>query len=217
MGSKPISPGAVAATPPRLWSAQAIDVVERLFLLCLFAWFVSRILPSVTAQPYNMLILVSESLTAFLVLIRRPGPMATSAYAWAIAIVGTCSPLLVLPAAAASLIPVDVAAFLMLAGLFVSLAAKAFLRRSFGIVAASRGVRRGGPYRLVRHPMYSGYVITQIGFLLLNPTLWNVAVYALTWTTLLMRVREEESFLSQDPAYRDYQADVRYRLLPGVF
>jgi protein-S-isoprenylcysteine O-methyltransferase Ste14 len=217
MGSKPITPDIVAAAPPRLWSAHAIDAVERLFLLCLFAWFVSRILPSVGAQPYNMLILVSESLTAFLVLIRRPGPMATSLYAWAIAIVGTCSPLLVLPTEDATLIPVKLAAFLMVSGLFVSLAAKAFLRRSFGIVAASRGVRRGGPYRLVRHPMYSGYVVTQIGFLLLNPSLWNVAVYAVTWGTLLLRVREEEAFLSQDPAYRDYQGDVRYRLMPGVF
>jgi protein-S-isoprenylcysteine O-methyltransferase Ste14 len=217
MGSKPISPDIVAATPPRLWSAHAVDAAERLFLLCLFAWFVSRILPSVADQPYNMLILVSESLTAFLVLIRRPGPMATSLYAWLIAIVGTCSPLLVLPTGDAALIPIKLAAFLMVSGLFVSLAAKAFLRRSFGIVAASRGVRRGGPYRLVRHPMYSGYVITQIGFLLLNPSLWNVAVYAVTWGTLLLRVREEEAFLSQDPAYRAYQGDVRYRLLPGLF
>ena len=217
MGSKPISTQAVAASTPRLTGAIIVDAIERLFLLCLFAWFVSRILPSVTAQPYNMLILVSESLTAFLVLIRRPGPMATTFYAWAIAIIGTCSPLLVSPNPQASLIPVGVAAFLMMSGLLVSLSAKAFLRRSFGIVAASRGVRRGGPYRVVRHPMYSGYVITQVGFLLLNPSPWNVAVYALTWTTLLMRVREEEAFLCQDPAYRDYQADVRYRLLPGVF
>jgi protein-S-isoprenylcysteine O-methyltransferase Ste14 len=125
--------------------------------------------------------------------------------------------LLVLPTGDAALIPIKLAAFLMVSGLFVSLAAKAFLRRSFGIVAASRGVRRGGPYRLVRHPMYSGYVITQIGFLLLNPSLWNVAVYAVTWGTLLLRVREEEAFLSQDPAYRAYQGDVRYRLLPGLF
>ena len=216
MEAKPISPGVVAATPPRQWSAHAVDAVERVFLLCLFAWFVSRIMPSVTGQPYNMLILVSESLTAFLILVRRPGPMANSVYAWTIAIVGTCSPLFVLPAGE-TLIPVAVAAFMMLFGLFLSISAKAFLRRSFGLVAASRGVRRGGPYRLVRHPMYSGYVITQIGFLLLNPSLWNVAVYAVTWSTLLMRVLEEERFLSQDPAYRDYMADVRYRLFPGVF
>ncbi len=86
--------GAIA----RGWQeARAVDVGERLFLLLLYGWFLSRILPSVADQPYNLLILVSETVTALLVLIRRPGPMATSLYAWAIAIVGTCAPLLVLP------------------------------------------------------------------------------------------------------------------------
>lgn len=207
------------AAPPRRKSWQEsplVDFGERLFLLLLFGWFLSRILPSVAGQPYNMLILVSESVTAFLVLIRRPGPMATTLYAWLVAIIGTCSPLLVLPAGG-TLVPVEIAALLMTTGLFLSLAAKAFLRRSFGIVAARRGVRRGGPYRLVRHPMYSGYVVTQAGFLLLNPSLWNAAVYAVAWLTLVLRIDEEEKFLSQDPAYRAYQADVRWRLAPGLY
>lgn len=206
--------GAIA----RGWQeARAVDVGERLFLLLLYGWFLSRILPSVADQPYNLLILISETVTALLVLIRRPGPMATSLYAWAIAIVGTCAPLLVLPTPGGTLVPVAVAASMMTTGLLISLLAKAFLRRSFGIVAACRGVRRGGPYQLVRHPMYSGYVVTQLGFLLLNPSFWNAAVYALAWTTLVMRIGEEEKFLSQDALYRDYQADVRYRLIPGIY
>jgi protein-S-isoprenylcysteine O-methyltransferase Ste14 len=195
----------------------AVDIGERLVVLALFGWFVSHIIPSVADHPYNLLILGSETLTALLVLIRRPGPMATSLYAWAIAIVGTCAPLLVLPADGGIGVPVALAASLMTTGLFLSLAAKAFLRRSFGIVAASRGVRRGGPYRLMRHPMYAGYIVTQIGFLSLNPSLWNAAVYALAWTTLVLRIAEEEKILSQDPAYRDFQADVRYRLFPGLY
>ena len=195
---------------------RAVDIGERVLLMILFGWFLSQILPSVAGQPYNLLILVSETLTAFLVLIRRSGPMATSFYAWAIAIIGTCAPLLVQPSSGA-LIPVEAAAALMTAGLLVSLAAKLFLRRSFGIVAACRGVRREGPYRLVRHPMYTGYVITQLGFLLANPSLLNGAVYAVAWGMLLLRIREEEEMLSRDPVYRDYVAAVRYRLLPGVY
>ena len=167
-------------------------------LMVLYGWFLSQIVPSVAGQPYNALILVSETLTALLVLIRRPGPMATSFYAWAIAIIGTCAPLLVQPAGGA-LIPIGAAAALMIVGLFVSLAAKLFLRRSFGIVAACRGVRREGPYRLVRHPMYTGYVITQLGFLLANPSLLNLAVYGAAWAMLLLRIEEEETMLSLDP------------------
>jgi protein-S-isoprenylcysteine O-methyltransferase Ste14 len=214
LATNPDPNGAIA----RGWlQVDAVDFGERLVVLGLYGWFLSHIIPSVADHPYNLLILVSETLTALLVLIRRRGPMATSLYAWAIAIAGTCAPLLVLPTPGGSEFPVAVGATLMTTGLFVSLAAKAFLRRSFGIVAASRGVRRGGPYRLVRHPMYAGYIVTHIGFLMLNPSFWNAAVYALAWATVVMRIAEEEKILSQDLAYRDFQGDVRYRLFPGLY
>jgi protein-S-isoprenylcysteine O-methyltransferase Ste14 len=212
----PPSPSLSTPARRRAEEMRAVDIGERVLLMVFYGWFLSQIVPSVAGHPYNLLILASESLTALLVLIRRPGPIATSFYAWAIAIIGTCSPLLVTPVDGA-LIPIWWAALLMTIGLFVSLAAKLFLRRSFGIVAACRGVRREGPYRLVRHPMYTGYVITQLGFLLANPSLQNAAVYAIAWGMLLLRIKEEEAMLSRDPAYRDYVTAVRYRLVPGVY
>ena len=208
----------VISAPARRRSQEerAVDIGERVLLMVFYGWFLSQIVPSVAGQPYNLLILASETLTALLVLIRRPGKMATSFYAWAIAIIGTCAPLLVQPVDG-GLIPLWWAALLMTFGLFVSLAAKLFLRRSFGIVAACRGVRREGPYRLVRHPMYTGYVVTQLGFLLANPSLQNAAVYGIAWAMLLLRIGEEEAMLSRDPAYRDYRGTVRYRLVPGIY
>jgi len=212
----PASQPFVAPKAYRSQEERAVDIGERVLLMVFYGWFLSQIVPSVAGQPYNLLILASETLTALLVLIRRPGQMATSFYAWAIAIIGTCAPLLVRPVDG-GLIPIWWAALLMTFGLFVSLAAKLFLRRSFGIVAACRGVRREGPYRLVRHPMYTGYLVTQLGFLLANPSLLNASVYAVAWGMLLLRIREEEEMLSRDPAYRDYVATVRYRLLPGIY
>ena len=50
-----------------------------------------------------------------------------------------------------------------------------------------------------------------------DPSPWNAAVYALAWGMLLLRIAEEEKMLSLDPAYRDYAAAVRYRLLPGLY
>lgn len=194
-----------------------VDYGERIFLLLLFGWFVSRVAPSVVDHPYNAMILASESFTAILVMVRRPGPMSVSLYAWLIAIAGTCAPLLVYPAEGEPPIPAEISALLMLVGLFLSFGAKAFLRRSFGIVAANRKVQRGGPYRIMRHPMYSGYVVTQIGFFLLNPTLWNASVYVAAWFAMVLRIEEEEKFLSQDQAYRDYKEDVRWRLFPGFY
>ncbi|HTU10681.1 MAG TPA: isoprenylcysteine carboxylmethyltransferase family protein [Allosphingosinicella sp.] len=192
------------------------DYGERVFLLLLFGWFVSRVAPSVPDHPYNAMILASESFTAILVMVRRPGPMSVSLYAWLIAIAGTCSPLLVYPAGEPA-IPVEAGALMMLAGLFLSFGAKLFLRRSFGIVAANRKVQRGGVYRIMRHPMYSGYVVTQLGFFLLNPTLWNASVYLVAWFAMVLRIEEEEKFLSNDQAYRDYKAHVRWRLFPGFY
>ena len=45
-------------------------------------------------------------------------------------------------------------------GLAVVIVGKMTLGRSFGVVPANRGVVVGGPYRLVRHPIYTGYLIT---------------------------------------------------------
>jgi len=193
------------------------DYSERILLLLLFGWFVSRVAPSVVDNPYNAMILAAESFTAILVMVRRPGPMSVSLYAWLIAIAGTCAPLLVYPATGEPPIPAEIPALLMLAGLFLSFGAKAFLRRSFGIVAANRKVQRGGPYRIMRHPMYAGYVITQMGFFLLNPTLWNASVYVAAWFAMVLRIEEEEKFLSRDQAYCDYRQDVRWRLCPGFY
>ena len=70
----------------------------------------------------------------------------------------------------------------MMAGLCVNISAKLFLNRSFGIVAANRGIKRGGPYRLVRHPMYFGSILTQVGFVLASFKLTTLALYLVAWT-----------------------------------
>jgi protein-S-isoprenylcysteine O-methyltransferase Ste14 len=163
-----------------------------------------------------MLILVAETFTVTFAVIRRVGAIATSFFPWAVAFLGTYLPLSVMPVGT-PIIPVWAGVFLMLYGLLISLSAKLSLRRSFGLVAACRGVRRGGPYKVVRHPMYLGYYVINVGFVLLNPSLWNLGIYTCAFIATLLRIREEEKMLLQDPAYRDYADDVRYRMLPGIF
>ncbi len=82
---------------------------------------------------------------------------------------------------------------------------------------ANRGVKTRGLYRVVRHPIYAGYTLTHIGFLLGFPSLQNAALYAAVFAIEVMRLLREEAVLKRDPAYVDYAARVRYRLLPGVF
>jgi protein-S-isoprenylcysteine O-methyltransferase Ste14 len=212
----PARDGAAAAPDARRQGAVAVDLAERLVLLALYLWFLHHFIPSMWGQPYNMLVMIAETFTITLVLIRRTGETATNLYAWAIAFTGTCLPLFVAPSGP-PIVPVWGAVFLMLYGLLISVSAKLSLRRSFGVVAARRSIRHGGPYRIIRHPMYLGYIITNIGALLINPSVWNLSIYGSSFLANLLRIAEEERMLSQDSAYRDYVGAVRFRLIPGLF
>jgi protein-S-isoprenylcysteine O-methyltransferase Ste14 len=91
------------------------------------------------------------------------------------------------------------------------------LGRSFGIVAANRGVRTTGFYRFVRHPLYGSYMISYLGFLVGNLSILNVLLVFLTVLCQYARAVAEERILLQDPAYRAYAQRVHYRFIPYIF
>jgi protein-S-isoprenylcysteine O-methyltransferase Ste14 len=205
------------ASPLAMDGGRIFDLVERGFLLALAVGAVLRLGPSVPKEPQVLLILISDWLAiAFILLRRRAQCVDFSPYAALVAFVGTAAPLLVV-APGHGVIDARIGGAVMSAGLVLNIAAKLALNRSFGLAAANRGVKRAGPYRLVRHPMYAGYVTTQVAFLLLNPHPWNLAVYALGWSMQILRIRAEERVLLQDEAYRAYAAKTRYRLIPGLY
>ncbi|MGH9550333.1 MAG: methyltransferase family protein [Terriglobales bacterium] len=105
----------------------------------------------------------------------------------------------------------------MLLGVYVQISAKVILGRSFGLIAANRGIKIAGPYRIVRHPIYAGYIITHVGFLLGFPSLWNVGLYSTQLLVQVARLLREEHLLKRDSSYRAYAANVRYRLFPMIF
>ena len=197
-----------------------LDWFERLLLLGFFGWLVVRMLAHYLAyrQSANLVLLPSEGLVVVLVLIRRPaGQLSRSAAEWLIALIVTCSFMLVAPTSQGSLAPAALGVLLVLMGTVVQIHAKLALGRSFGCVPAHRGLMLGGPYRMVRHPMYAGYLLSHLAFLAMNPTWWNAAVYAFCYSLQVPRLLAEERLLARDPEYRSYQASVRYRLVPGVF
>ena len=82
---------------------------------------------------------------------------------------------------------------------------------------ANRGIVSHGVYRLVRHPIYLGYLITHVGFLMANPAPWNMVLLGAADIALMLRAVCEEQTLARDAAYRDYMQHVRWRVVPGVF
>lgn len=195
-----------------------IDWSERLFIFWLASLFLASMLHNFNAHPYALLLAISECLPVLLIMIRRSGSVTREVYPFLLAFIGSAAPLLIRPMQNhADFVPITIIAGIMTAGVFINVSAKVALWRSFGLAPANRGVRVGGPYRFIRHPMYLGYFVTQAGFLIANPSIANLAIYPLAWTAQLLRIREEEKFLLKDEAYRDLAQRVRFRLIPGVY
>ncbi|MBJ9594344.1 MULTISPECIES: methyltransferase family protein [Burkholderia] len=102
-------------------------------------------------------------------------------------------------------------------GIAWQLFAKLSLGRSFGLLPANRGVVSTGAYRFMRHPIYTGYLLSEIGFLLANFSTRNLVTIGVWMLLQIGRISMEERVLSEDADYRAYKATVRYRLIPGVF
>lgn len=87
---------------------------------------------------------------------------------------------------------------LAVAGFTLSTLALFDLGKSFGVSPANRGLVRTGVYRYLKHPMYIGYVISESGFVLLNP--WNVFFLILSILFYFFRAKIEYSVLRSDSA-----------------
>lgn len=192
----------------------AIDWGERLILVLLFVLFSLSNLRS--GDAVNDVIIVGEAMTVFFVLTRRKAiSISESPIEWLLAFGGTLLPLSARPGGE----PIGgwIAGALITGGTIVALAAKLSLNRRFGIAPANRGVQIGWAYAVVRHPMYLGYMIAQVGYLMHNPTPQNLAFYGVAWAVQIARIGREERHLMMDAAYRAYSTQVRRRLVPGLY
>jgi protein-S-isoprenylcysteine O-methyltransferase Ste14 len=197
--------------------ARLADLGERAVSIVLYATLAVRVGAVAIGQPWDLAILAPEGLVVvFMILRRRPTTVTTRPWDWFIALMGTASPMLVAPGGQ-SLIPPLLGLALIAAGLGLSLWAKLGLRRSFGLAAANRGVVQSGAYGLVRHPIYAGYLLSDAGFLLMNPTARNLGLYVLALGLAVARIQAEETLLRADPVYAALTARVRYRLVPWLY
>jgi protein-S-isoprenylcysteine O-methyltransferase Ste14 len=206
---EPVGPATAGASGP----AAALC---NLSLAALYAFFVA-VHVSADLGAVNLAIIVQQGIQVVLFLARRPSADTSDRpFDWVVGIVGTFLPLFLRPihppgALAGIGLPI------LVAGVSAAAVAMVFLGRSFGLVAANRGVKLGGAYRVVRHPMYGAYVLSYLGYLLAYPSAWNACIAIAVVFLLNARAIAEERILGREPAYREYLERLRWRFIPFVY
>lgn len=196
------------------------DLLARATIIVLFWMMCVRFATDFleTGRITGLFLLLSEAIVVALTLVRRTArAIDRSVKARVLTLVSVLGPPLLAPSAVVALAPESVTVSLSCVGLVVVIAGKITLGRSFALLPANRGIVSTGLYRIVRHPIYMGYLITHVAFLVASPSPWNIAALVVADAALLARAVCEEQTLALDPAYRDYQSRVRWRVMPGLF
>ena len=76
---------------------------------------------------------------------------------------------------------------------------------------------RHGPYRWIRHPMYSALLLAGLAAAWLAATAWAwAALLALTAVLVIKAGVEERAMVMHHPGYADYQRQSK-RFVPGLY
>ena len=200
-------------------SARTCENSSRVLTGALFLALAWRLLGDflITNRATDLLLLVGESLVVVLTCLRRPASVVDRRpVVRLVTAVSMTLPLLSVPAQSTPVIPENVAAMLLGLGLAIVVGGKISLGYSFGLLPANRGVMERGLYRIVRHPIYLGYLLSHIPFLAAHPSGWNAAVLIVGDAALIVRALYEEETLGRDPQYIQYCQTVKWRLVPGI-
>jgi protein-S-isoprenylcysteine O-methyltransferase Ste14 len=74
-----------------------------------------------------------------------------------------------------------------------------------------------GPYRAVRHPIYSGVLLICAGVSLARSTWLGLVLTAVLAVLFDVKARYEERLLRRDPAYAAYADRTRRRFVPRIY
>src|SRR5215467_10740360 len=166
------------------------------------------------AAALNVLILVAT------MIVRRPPKRVTpNPWYWLLAFVATYWQLLVLSflqpgrPIASDRITDGIAGV----GLLIVVWARVSLGRNIGFVPAQRELVSSGAYAFMRHPVYTGMLLTNAAFLLHAFSPVNALLIGLgAFWFIPVKSLIEEDFLRADPQYAAYMQSVRVRWIPYV-
>jgi protein-S-isoprenylcysteine O-methyltransferase Ste14 len=164
-------------------------------------------------------LLLQLCLLVVTMLIRRaPVRVTTNPVYWLVAFVASYYGFLTVAVSASGypLVPARYTGMLSIASVIADGYARVTLGRNIGFVPAQRRLVTGGPYRFVRHPIYSALFLAECCVVLENFSPVNLVLSLIFLSLFVIKTLMEENFLRLDPAYARYMEEVRYRWIPGV-
>lgn len=86
------------------------------------------------------------------------------------------------------------------------------------VVEREQKVIASGPYRFVRHPMYSCVLLSNLAIPLILGSYWAELVLPVLVWIFVVRLRDEEELLRRElPGYDAYLSHTQARLIPGLY
>lgn len=190
-----------------------VNVAVAVFLL-LFVFYNINAFYS-TGEIGYLLVTINETVYVALYLVREQAvATSSSAYDWTVALLAIFVGTLLRPGYPLNISLGDT---LIIIGTMITIVSVLYLNRSISIVPAERRIKTMGPYRVIRHPMYSGEILGLFGYLLANVSLLNILIVTGNTVLLLIRLNREELFLSRNEPYRKYTEKTSWKLLPFVY
>ena len=84
-------------------------------------------------------------------------------------------------------------------------------------IIKDHSIIQNGPYRLVRHPAYTGMFLAHFGFVLFFFNWFGVAcLFCFLLPAIIFRILHEEKALMSVKGYREYSSNVK-RLIPAIW
>ncbi len=158
-------------------------------------------------------------LVATMIIRRPPKRVTPNPWYWLLAFVATYWQMLVLGLLQQGrpLVANWVTDAIAIPGLLIVIWARLSLGRNIGFVPAQRELVNSGAYASMRHPVYTGGLLTSLAFMLRAYSPQNALLLGLgVFWFIPVKSIVEENFLRADPQYAAYMKKVRARWIPFV-
>jgi protein-S-isoprenylcysteine O-methyltransferase Ste14 len=156
-------------------------------------------------------------LVATMVIRRPPKRVTPNPWYWLLAFVATYWQILVLGLLQQGrpLVANWITDAIAIPGLLIVIWARLSLGRNIGFVPAQRELVNSGAYAYMRHPVYTGGLLTSLAFMLRAYSPQNALLLGLgVFWFIPVKSIVEENFLRADPQYASYMKKVRARWIP---